>query len=204
MIRGWSGWLIKTIASIALISTITVFTTWKMVQIYADRILREIDIPVEQVSVQFQDLLAQLGNKPNKVNKEQSLTDSAELEREQGAGDAEEDSNAAIRTSEDLDSEPAVPVFGGNVSGGMDMEEQIIISAEEFNQKKDAISSEDKMRIFTLLFTKVPQDDIQHLSLLLEDGLTEEEMAGVQEVLKAYLEPAEIEELNQIIEKYAH
>lgn len=94
----------------------------------------------------------------------------------------------------------ALPVFGRQTPGALPGE--LVMSAEEFNAKRKDLTNEDKLAIFSIMMSKLPQNELQHMSLLLEDGITEEELAAVEEVVSAYLSEEDIAKLLAIINKY--
>ncbi|UUZ82530.1 hypothetical protein LJK88_50795 [Paenibacillus sp. P26] len=46
------------------------------------------------------------------------------------------------------------------------------MSGEDFTKRKEQLSSENKAKIFSMLTTRVPEAEIQKISMLMEDGLT--------------------------------
>ncbi len=107
----------------------------------------------------------------------------------------------AEQETEDPFNQEAVEVWS-QVEEQESVQDQIILSPEDFNQKKDQMSGEDKMRIFSLVMTKVPAEEIQKLSLYLEEGLTQEETQDIKSIIKAYLQEDDLNELVAILEKY--
>lgn len=88
----------------------------------------------------------------------------------------------------------AVPVFGHAGLPGA-----LVMSAEEFNEKRKNLSESDKIEIFTILLNHVPQDELQVLSELLEDGITAEEAGLIMDVMEGYLGPKEMDRLLTIL-----
>lgn len=78
----------------------------------------------------------------------------------------------------------------------------LVISAEEFTKKKDEIKDTDKVKIFTLLATRLPQNEFQQISTFVEDGVTEEEWVEIQKIVEEYLKPAEYKELQDLLAQY--
>jgi hypothetical protein len=83
-----------------------------------------------------------------------------------------------------------------------DKQKQLVISAEEFTKKKDQITDTDKVTIFTLLATHLPQTEFQQISTYVEDGVTEQEWADIQQIVEQYLKPEEYKELQDILANY--
>lgn len=106
----------------------------------------------------------------------------------------------------DSSKDDAVAVWGQvqQESGSSETKAQkdMVISTEEFAKKKDLLTSEDKMKIFSLVVNKLPQDEVQHLSAILEDGITAVEMKEVDQILQKYLSKEEYKQLFDILNKY--
>lgn len=79
---------------------------------------------------------------------------------------------------------------------------EVVMSTDDFSKKKDALTSGDKQKIFSILVAKLPPEEVQKLSAMVEDGITAEELKEVDGKLKKYLNPAEYEQLSGILKKY--
>lgn len=78
-------------------------------------------------------------------------------------------------------------------------ERKIVVSSEEFTKKKEQLSEENKVKIFSLLVSRVPQEEMQRISAILEDGITAAELKELEELLQRYLEPEEYQQLQSLI-----
>ncbi|GKS14511.1 hypothetical protein YDYSY3_55110 [Paenibacillus chitinolyticus] len=78
----------------------------------------------------------------------------------------------------------------------------VVMSTDDFSKKKDALSSGDKQKIFSILVAKLPAEEVQKLSAMVEDGITAEELKEVDSKLKKYLNSTEYEQLSGILKKY--
>jgi hypothetical protein len=92
----------------------------------------------------------------------------------------------------------AIPVM----SQGVEQSEELLFSADDLNAKKQNISAEDRMEIYTLMITKVPADQVQEISYLLEDGFTMDELIQASMILQTYLDEAEYAQLIEMLMKY--
>jgi hypothetical protein len=113
-----------------------------------------------------------------------------------------EQSEALKQEKEDPFSEEAVEVWGQVKETETEADQRIVLSPDDFNQKKNQLTGEDKMKIFSLLMTKVPAAEIQKLSLYLEEGLTHEEIQEIMKIIRSYLQQDEVQQLVAILEKY--
>jgi hypothetical protein len=67
------------------------------------------------------------------------------------------------------------------------------------SEMKDSIPEEDKVGIFNILMTKLPQEEMQAISTAMEDGLTEAEVKEIQEVIAKYVNQDEYELLMKML-----
>ncbi|MHA6481632.1 hypothetical protein ACX1C1_06985 [Paenibacillus sp. strain BS8-2] len=92
---------------------------------------------------------------------------------------------------------------GGTVEGigGTDGTETAL-STDELTETKDKMSDEDKNKLFDLLLTKLPQEQLQQISLYMEEGLTEREVTNIEQIMAQYLDTQEYESMMDILKKY--
>jgi hypothetical protein len=81
-------------------------------------------------------------------------------------------------------------------------EKKTIVSTEALQSTKDKITSEDKMKLFSLLVSKLPSDELQDISQLMEDGITQSELAEMEKIIRNHLTKEEFDQLLAILEKY--
>ncbi len=79
---------------------------------------------------------------------------------------------------------------------------EVAISTDALLQTKDQISEEDKGKLFGLLMTKLPQESWQQISTYVENGLTEQELTTIQQLMAMHLDKAEYEQMMEILKKY--
>lgn len=68
--------------------------------------------------------------------------------------------------------------------------------------KPELGSIHDKLKIYSLITTKIPQGEIQKISSLVENGLTKEKLIEIQKILNQNLNEQEYSELMSIFSKY--
>ncbi|SDD86005.1 hypothetical protein SAMN02799630_04132 [Paenibacillus sp. UNCCL117] len=88
---------------------------------------------------------------------------------------------------------------GSGAAGVTEEERRVVVSSEEFTKKKDQLSDQAKAKIFSMLVTRMPPEEMQSISLLMEDGLTAAEMKEVETILQKHLKPEEFQDLLAII-----
>lgn len=225
-------WLAKLAFGTIVVTGLSVIITWSMVSAYVDHIFKEMNLAINSnvglgevisaAAMQIERLTSSndkngrhlaeaepkeedsgTANEVGSLNpnepREQRFYPDERFNSEAGkdsSGAANEDSQ-----SEDPFNEEALEVWS---QGGLEQTErqEVILSPEDFNMKKDQISSEDKMEIFSVLMAKVPTSEIQRMSLFLEEGITHEEMQQIHDIVHAYLAQDEVSKLNRILEKY--
>lgn len=228
LIRWFGRWL----AVALFITLVTVMTTWYMVNAYVDSLLRYFEINPEHVRIPAAKVLEQIAKDWNEasgmVKQDSPLTGaegglSAPPEEPPGetvlpdgnSNQGDDDGGAASSNPEGEQALPqeqekpavsppdAMAVWGqidNSQEAGVEAEE-IVISMETFNRMKDAISDEDKQRILAIV-SQLPQETIQEISFLMENGVTKEEMMSIQNMVKAGLSGEHFEELMEILRKY--
>ncbi|UJF33337.1 hypothetical protein [Paenibacillus hexagrammi] len=188
-------WLGKLVVSTVLITSISVITTSLIVNLYVQEIFRQFQIPALGKKIQISEIAARLGEELNIVKPRDEGKQTAEgpSQSPTASPDAavavapspsvtpagpEPDSSKAAQGPADGVEEESVPVMGR-----IQNDSDLVISTEDFAKKKEQLTSEDKMEIFSLVVAKLPQNEVQHLSVLLEDGITSEELKEVDQTL---------------------
>lgn len=85
---------------------------------------------------------------------------------------------------------------------GREAEKQTILSSESVTATKDKMSNEDKMKLFSLLVSKLPPAEVQTISKLMEDGITREELEEINTIIRKYMTESEYNQMVAILEKY--
>jgi hypothetical protein len=208
------GWLSKLLISTVLISTLSVLTTWYVVNLYVEEVIRQYQLPGLSKKVQLSDIAARLSDELNiKKSKDDHAPSSATLK----GLDAIQDSSTSpaspapsqmpkgnpvnpAEATPDAAKADSITVWGQVNKTGT--QKDIVMSKEEFAKKKDLLTSEDKMNIFSLVVSKLSQEEIQRLSTLLEKGITAEELKEVDLILQNKLKKEEYQQLLKILGKY--
>jgi hypothetical protein len=192
------SWIFKTVMITVVIVSVSLSTTWAMVNIYVEQLFQQLNLkPADKkvaLSEVVQSLIEPLNTNAPKVADRQR----AQGEEEQKRNLSDQDPSFYDPYNQEPKGEDAVAVWNQITTG----QNEQILSIEEFNRKKDMISNEDKMFIFSLMVSKVPQEDFQKLSLFLEDGVTEGELEQIQDILENRLSKEEFQQLFDILAKY--
>jgi hypothetical protein len=200
------GWLSKLIITAILLSTMSVMTTIYIVDQYVQTVLERFQLTdVERPPLRIGGLLQQTS--PSLGDESKNEADAVEVTEKDTAA-AEQQSQDRLEQqrqqdpqvelpSEGQNTTEATPVFGSSIQSN-----SLVMTPDEFNEKRKNLSDEDKMMIFSIMMNKLPQAELQKLSEWLEDGITEEELTQVEEVINAYLEQADIDKLLSILNRY--
>jgi hypothetical protein len=204
------GWLSKLLISALLISFLSVFTTVYMVDLYINRFLEQWKITDARMpSMDVEDFVSKLTSPsqlwghaqpdtPNQINGEEAILEDSSV--------TDRNTSSSNESMDSLDDDPAVPVFNNdyeaNQSSSSRQKDTVVMSAEEFNEKRKKLTNQDKTAIFSIVVAKLPQQELQKMSLLLEDGITEEELGDLENVMNAYLHQDEVAQLLAILNKY--
>lgn len=89
----------------------------------------------------------------------------------------------------------------GEGSTGIDGTETAV-TTDEIEATKQGMSEEDKAVLFEMLMTKLPQESWQQISAYMEEGLTEQELTSVQQIMAQHLDTSEYEKMMGILKKY--
>lgn len=199
------NWLTRTIITAAIMTSVSVATTWVMVNAYVQQLMEPFGETAIIEPIAFTDVLTALTSGTEQGDAQGADPEREEpataLEQEQGEGD---DGAPAVGGEPEGKEYPvpehALPVMGelGQQQGAG---EEFYISMDDLNEKKDSISQEDRMEIFTLLVTKLPPEQVQSISTLLEDGFTADEMNEASGILQQHLSEDEYQRLLAILMK---
>jgi hypothetical protein len=220
------GWFSKLLISVVLISFLSIFTTAYMVDQYINKFLAKWNIEdTVKPAMDAEDYMSKLLHPSELLNPEQPFS---EVDTEDpGLPVFNQESIDVLESNEVIDPLPALEdQFDHNAenpassdaspssaqqptapsstpsSSSNELKDALVMSAQEFNEKRKKLTNKDKSEIFSIVITKLPQKELQKMSLLLEDGITEEELTDLESVMDAYLGQKEIEKLLAILNKY--
>lgn len=181
------NWIVKMVRTIALIaaagiisSLLTIGTTALVVDHYIQSALQQFNVPLKREPLTALSLWSALWNGNIQANGTPSVKD-----------------DTPITQNED----DALPVWGSvsNVTQGVTNQDEVIISPDALSNQKDQLPADQKDEIFRTLLQKLPQEDWQRISTLMEDGLTSVELTEVQQLLAKHLNDEEYKSMLNII-----
>lgn len=221
--------IIKLAAAVMLISTITVWTTGMIVTHYLDSLLKQYNIPFDTKPVVVSGFWGTVwrADPPVKPDSAKDPGDAVEVfgrfsgstktDSESDKTNAETETEKETETELETDTEiegnqtdPAgtddegdlEPLINGN-KGSSDIDGvDTAMTMKEITSVKDSISPADKEQLFAMLVGKLPEETWQQLSEITEDGVTEQELSTIQQLMAMYLDKAEYEEMMNILKKY--
>ncbi|OAB42035.1 hypothetical protein [Paenibacillus glacialis] len=221
------SWLGKMVLIVVMVSTLTVFTTGLVVNAYIKSMLASFNIQLEGQPFAWGSVLQGLMGKKDAVtevedkdSKEQvtkedndkvagssSITkESDTTNKSESTGNGENPSESDKRESSVDEEAPvdALPVMGESqteVAGvGVGQEDQqVIVSPDDLVRKKDDLPVGEKEEIFNILMTKLPQEKVQEITVAMENGLTEQELKQVEEIISKYLSEDEYAKLMKLL-----
>ncbi|MCR8634855.1 hypothetical protein [Paenibacillus radicis (ex Xue et al. 2023)] len=116
---------------------------------------------------------------------------------------AKKDSRTSAEIGGSVKKESSSSATSGGTAAvnGLEAGEKVVVSGEEFTKKKEQLSTNDKTKIFNLLVKRLPQNEIQHISKLMEDGITASELKEIEQLLQTYMKPEEYSQLLGMIKQ---
>ncbi|MDP5276055.1 hypothetical protein [Chengkuizengella axinellae] len=204
-------WISKTLFQTVLISSLTLFIVWFMVNLYVDRLMGQFDGENTLPKVQISDVLSYFVNQENltNINSEdkgnsslEEFINEHEKQNSEPTQDNIYDDYTDVEESDDID---AVEVWNQQEYSIEEQglaPEEVLFTAEAFTSTKDLLSDEDKMTIFSLIISNLPSGELQKLSTIMEEGVTVNELLEIEATMKEHLSEEEYQQMLTILEKY--
>lgn len=202
-----------TMLIVAIMSSIlTVGTTAIVVDRYIQKALIQFNIPIERKPLTLISIWDTLFGSDKKIEGDakfasdsnviesmdakivnnsynQSKVKSEQVKRENG----EDNREKAFK----VPSNGVLPVMGGLSSQRSKVHDNIVVSPDAISKSKEQLSKGKKEQIFTTLIKKLPQEEWQRLSTLMEGGLTSGEVLEVEQILAKHLNDKEYKEMRK-------
>lgn len=187
----WLKWLAKVAGSAIVVSLITLVMTWYVVSLVVTNIFQQLQLPANLIpQIQFTDVIAGVFNKPE-ADKSKT-TELTPLQSEKPRED-----RTIPKGSIEVSTSP--PPGSGEATEVWKQDQDVVMSRDAFTKLKDNISVEDKIKIFNIISTKLPEEDVQKISKLLENGITSDGLEQIQTILQNRLNGQEYQELLTIL-----
>lgn len=214
-----TGWLGKTIAAGLIVSFLSIWTTGYIVNSYVETLLKQYNLPIEVQPMALSGVWGKLWGAESAATEEVKKPANAE-EVNSGSNGADEPPVAVDAFGEET--EPPLTDIGVGSGSKADaiiesgeedtqVEEgqippidgtETAITTEDLNEVKEQMSDADKEVLFGLLMSKLPQDAWQSISGFMENGLTDEELTSVQQLMAQHLDKDQYEQMMEILKKY--
>lgn len=123
-----------------------------------------------------------------------------------GSGAADGTDGTDGTGTDDAAPEDSLPVMGGMSSneagqGALEQDQQVVVTPDDLAAKKDELPDKQKEEIFAILMSKLPQEDMQILTVALEGGLTETEMINIEQILSKHLDKTEYAKVMEMLKE---
>ncbi|KRE53539.1 hypothetical protein [Paenibacillus sp. Soil522] len=217
------GWLAKLVAAGLILSFLSIWTTGYIVTSYVETILKQFNLPIEVPPMAMSGVWGKLwGADPpvttDTAGKEDTGGSSGEApetpEGENGQGEPPESVDAFSQETDppltDIGIGGGTQASGGAVQEGGEVQEgtagadntETAMTTEDLTEVKEQMSDKDKDELFGLLMTKLPQESWQTISQYVENGLTEQELTAIQQIMAQHLDKTEYGQMMNILKKY--
>lgn len=195
------AWIGKLLAAGLIISFLSIWTTGYIVTSYVESLLRQFELPIEVPPMAMSGVWGSLwGSDPFLVSEDGGQEDQPsdkEAVDEKPEPDAEE-------VFAPIEEEPITDNGGSQEDGGGEETDgtETSVTPDELEAAKDEMSQADKELLFDLLMSKLPEEAWLEISEYMEEGLTEQELISVEQVMAQHLDTAEYEQMMEILKKY--
>jgi hypothetical protein len=186
----WVSWAARTVLTAVLLSFLCIWTTGYIVNSYMETVLRQLNLPLQTQPFALSGIWGKMwGAGPAPVKQAAPTASPAETEdkvssptptpSKASAGHAEEQSSAVSPSPSD---DSAVPVFGSQ-AGTSEMSEQQRLSLKTVMSKLNA-------------------EQLGKLTASLENGLTEDELTALGDLIKPSLSDKEYKQMMEMLQSH--
>ncbi|MGZ9585943.1 spore coat protein [Paenibacillus marinisediminis] len=219
--------MVVVIAAVSIISSLlTIGTTALVVDGYIQTALQQFNVPIKREPMTAVTLWSSLwkgtapkpeqGNRtqlnPSGIGKavkpgtgEEGSGGSRNGSESSGSAGSTETQGASQGSEQGTESKPtgddALPVWGSvsEEANGLDQQEEVIVTPEALKDSKEQLPANAKDEIFRTLLQKLPQEDWQRISTLMEGGLTSSEISEVEQILAKHLNDEEYKKMRDML-----
>jgi hypothetical protein len=221
-------WVARILATVLIACMLSIWTTSYVVTSYVQALLKQYEIPLEVKHIALADVWSMIWGTEQSMQMQltdtpdQELSDATHLSDELEESETVADSANVVEGSKQQDSivgneeygidephidssddtnlevdeftDPSQEVFAPIETGS-----KPTITPEEIDASKESLAVEDKERMFELIMGKLPPQSWQFFSSAMEDGLTEQELLEVQQMMAQHLSREEYNELMEML-----
>ncbi|MBD2871798.1 hypothetical protein [Paenibacillus arenilitoris] len=218
------GWLAKLIAAGLIVSFLSIWTTGYIVTSYVDTLLKQFNLPLDVPPMATSGVWGKLWGadpllKTDIADKEGTSPAGEDgTEKDEPAGEGQGEEPEAVDAFGQLEDAPLTDIgvgSGTQANGGAESEggaeqegasgidgTETAVTTDELSEVKEQMTDQDKETLFGLLMDKLPQQSWQTISQYVENGLTEQELTDIQQIMAQYLDKTEYEQMMTILKKY--
>ncbi|WP_138753997.1 hypothetical protein [Paenibacillus sinopodophylli] len=221
------GWLAKLVASGLILSFLCIWTTGYIVTSYVETILKQFNLPLEVPPMAMSGVWGKLWGADPLVTADLAQQEEAPVQTPNNEPakqtDVQEEDDDSAPSAVDAFSQASDPPLtdigigqGSQAGAGSAPDEGTIVeegtagvdgtetamTTEELTDVKDQMSDSDKDKLFGLLMSKLPQESMQTISQFVENGLTEQELTAIQQIMAQHLDKTEYNQMMDILKKY--
>lgn len=191
-VLSWAG---KTVATVLIVCVLSIWTTGYIITSYVELILKQYSIPIDVPPIAMSGIWGTLWGSDSKAT--------TETEEVTELPNTTEEPVTQQNTGVEVDDEIMPEDDAQEVMAPIELDDQeVAMTEEEFGQVKSTISEADNARMLELLMTKLPPDSWQTFSTYIEDGLTDQELLSIQQMMAQHLNEDEYKEIMSILERY--
>ncbi|OBZ10301.1 hypothetical protein [Bacillus sp. FJAT-26390] len=224
------GWLGKLVAAGLILSFLSIWTTGYIVTSYVDTLLKQFNLPLEVPPMAMTGVWGKLWGADPLITADTAGKEETPPVKEATPDTKEESPDTQADTNEQSDPPASVDAFGqvteppltdigigggtqaggGAATNGGEVQEgtagtddtETAMTTDDLTEVKEQMSDTDKEALFGLLMTKLPQESWQTISQYIENGLTEQELTAIQQIMAQHLDKTEYGQMMDILKKY--
>ena len=217
------GWLAKLVAAGLILSFLSIWTTGYIVTSYVETLLKQFNLPLEVPPMAMSGVWGKLwGADPlvttDTVGKEETGVTSEEAPETHSGESSQGEPPVSVDAFSQVTDPPLTDIgigggtqaSGGAAQQGGEVQEgtagadktETSMTTEDLTEVKEQMSDKDKDALFGLLMTKLPQESWQTISQYVENGLTEQELTAIQQIMAQHLDKTEYGQMMDILKKY--
>ncbi|GAA3410824.1 hypothetical protein ACFFNY_20810 [Paenibacillus hodogayensis] len=185
-------WLGNVILVGIVAASISAATTYYVLNVYVREMLKPYEAVLPLPEMGISDFIGKLWTYSNPSNTRSTATAGTSI------GSAPEPAKPTAAQQED----EAVAAWSQSGREAAREKDKIVISTQQFQEKREKLSGQDKSDVFTMLSTRLPEDALQRISTMLESGLTAGDLQEIEKIVQQYLKPEEYTKLMEIVNKY--